>query len=124
MTDKKNKAFMMTEMLVGLGILAILLSVMAVSLDRFRRFNHYQLAKQRCTSAALAQLDSITVMGRSIKDVDFKKLWPEMKVSVEKSDGRGQWQGLKLIKVKTNTKSLNKTVNVELSRYILEPKGQ
>lgn len=120
--NKKYRGFLLTELAVSLTVLAILLACLTLSLDGFRRFNHYQLVRQRCTAAAQAELDSIAVTGESISSEDFKRLWPELSVSIEKSDGSGQWEGMKLVKVKTKARSLNKDVEVELSRYILGEK--
>ena len=117
--NKKYRGFLFTEVVVALTILGILLIGLAVSLDAFRRFNHYQLVKQRCISAAQAQLDSITATGKSIRDEDFKRLWPKLSVSFEKSAGTGQWEGMKLVKVAARGNSLDKEVKVKLSRYVL-----
>ena len=120
MTDRNKKCggFLITEMMTSLLVMGILLGCLALSLDGFRRFNHYQLTKQRCIAAAQAQLDSIAVTGVQISNEDFKRLWPKLNVSIEKSDGDGQWKKLKLIKVKTKAKSFNKDVEIELTRYI------
>lgn len=109
----------MTELAMAMFILGILLVCMAISLNGFRKFNHRQLARQRCIAAAQAQLDSITVTGRQISGADFERLWPKLSVSIEKTQGTGQWEGLKLLKVKTKAKSFARDVEVELCRYIL-----
>lgn len=115
---KKYEGFTLVELTVALAILGILLTCLAISLDGFRRFNHYQLVRQRCVAAAQAQLDSIAVSRAQISQEDFAGLWPTLSVSIEQSDGTGQWEGLKLIEVKTRAKSLNKDVEVKLSRFI------
>jgi len=117
--NEKYRGFLFTEVVVALTILGILLVGLALSLDAFRRFNHYQLVKQRCISAAQAQLDSITATGKSIRDEDFKRLWPKLSVSFEKSAGTGQWEGMKLVKVTARGNSLDKEVKVKLTRYVL-----
>ncbi len=109
----------MTEIIISLTILGILLIGLALSLDAFRRFNHYQLVKQRCIAAAQAQLDSITATGKSIPDEDFKRLWPKLSVSIKESAGTGQWEGMKLVKVAARGNSFDKEVKVKLSRYVL-----
>ena len=118
---RKYKGYLLTELVVSMSILVILLACLALSLNGFRRFNNLQLTRQRCTAAALAQLDSIVVTGKQINREDFERLWPNVSVSIKKSGGMGQWKGLERIKVKTTTMSFNKNVEVELSRYI-EPK--
>jgi type II secretory pathway pseudopilin PulG len=118
--NKQYNGFLLTELMVSLSVLGILLLLLALSLNGFRRLNRYLLVRQQCTAAAQAQLDSIAVTGEPISDEDFKRLWPKQNVSIEKSDGTGQWEGLKLLKVKTNAKSFNKDVEVQLCRYILD----
>ena len=120
MVDKNKKCggFLITEMMTSLLVMGILFGCLALSLDGIRRFNHYQLTRQRCIAAAQAQLDSISVTGGQISEKDFKRLWPKLNVSIEKSDGDGQWEKLKLIKVKTKAKSFDKNVEIELTRYI------
>jgi prepilin-type N-terminal cleavage/methylation domain-containing protein len=117
--NKKYDGFVLIELVVSLTIFGILLICVAISLDGFRRFNHYQLTRQRCVAAAQAQLDSIAVTGKSVGDEDFSRLWLGLTVSIEKSDGTGQWAGTKLAKVKVKAKSFYKNVEVELCRYIL-----
>ena len=116
--NKKYSGFLLTEIVVSLTILGILLACLALSLNGFRKFNHYQLVRQRCTAAAQAELDSIAVTGKLISDEDFKRLWPKLSVSIKESAGAGQWEGMKLVKVTTKANSFNKKVKVELCRYI------
>jgi prepilin-type N-terminal cleavage/methylation domain-containing protein len=121
--NKKYKGFVLVELSVTLAILGVLLACLAISLYGFRKFNHYQLVRQRCVAAAQAQLDSIAVTGRQISPDDFARLWPKLSVSIEQSDGTGQWEGLKLVQVKTKAKSFSKDVEIELSRFILADGG-
>jgi len=116
--DEKYGGFLLTEILVALGILGIVLVGLAMSLDGFAKANHYLLVKQRCISAAQGQLESITVTGEPIAGEDFRRLWPRLNVSIEKSDGTGQWQGMKLVEVTTSGRSFRKQVKVKLSRYV------
>jgi len=121
--NKKYGGYLFIETTVALSVLSLLLIGLAVSLDGFRRFDSYQLVRQRCTAAAQAQLDSIAVTGEPMSDEGFKRLWPKLDVSIEESVGVGQWQGKKLVKVTVSGKSLNKEVEIALCRYILT-KGQ
>jgi len=116
--NKKYRGFLLTELMVSLAVLGVILTCLALSLNGFRKFNHYQLVRQRCISAAQSELDSIAVKGRGISEEDFKRLWPGLSVSVEKTDGTDQWEGLELVSVKTKANSFNNDVEVELSRYI------
>jgi len=122
--NRKYKGFLLTELTVALTILGILLASLSLSLNGFRRLNHYQLARQRCTAAAQAQLDSIVVTGQAIPEEDFNRLWPQLSFSIEQSDGCGQWEGLKLVTVKTQVGSFGRDVEVRLNRYILGKAGQ
>ena len=117
--NKKYGGYLLPELAISLSLLGILLTLLALSLNGFRRFNHYQLVRQRCISAAQAELDSFAVTGRQISKEDFKRLWPKLSVSIEESVGTGQWKGLKLVRVKTKAESFNKQAEVELCRYIL-----
>jgi Tfp pilus assembly protein PilV len=123
--NKRNKhsGFLLTELIVALTVLVIILSCLAMALKIFRNINQYQLTRQRCISAAHAQLDCITVTGKEISDEDFKRLWPKMSVEIKQSDGIDQWQGLKLVKVKAAAQADNKVVSVEMARYFA-PKGE
>jgi len=123
--DKNNRyrGYLFAEMMAALAVMGVLLVGFAVSLNGFRRFNHYQLVRQRCIAAAQAHLDSITERGKPLNDEDFKRLWPKLTVSVQESPGVDQWQGLKLAEVAVHGRSFNKRVQVKLSRYILEDKS-
>lgn len=114
----KYSGFLMSEIVVALAILGILLVGLGLSLHGFAKFNRYQLVRQRCIAAAQAELDSITATGKPIAAADFKRLWPKLGVSIEKSPGAGQWQGLELVEVTANGKSFRKEVVIRLSRYI------
>jgi hypothetical protein len=107
----------MTEMIVSLAVLAIILVAFAIALDGFRRLNHFELTRQRCVSAAQATLDSIAVSGAAIDVNDFHRLWPNVTVQIDESEGTGQWKGLKLITVTAKSLSLHKKAEVRLSRY-------
>ena len=117
--NKKYSGFLFTDLVVGLAVLGILLTGLALSLHGFAKFNHYQLLRQRCTAAAQAELDSIAITGRPIGDEALKRLWPKVSVSIQQSEGAGQWEGMKLVKVTAGGKSFRKEVKVRLSRYIL-----
>jgi len=121
--NDRNKGFLMMELWVGLTALAILLSALMVLLYNFRKVNHYQMMRQRCTAAGQAELDSIAVTGKELDIKDLNLLWPELTVSVERKEGAGQWSGLELIKVTAQAPSFDRTVQVRLSRYILPREG-
>lgn len=116
--NRKYRGFLLTELMVSLVVLGFILTCLALSLNGFRKFNHYQLVRQRCISAAQAELDSIGATDREISEEDFKRLWPGLSISVEKTAGTGQWEGMELVSVKAKAKSFNNNVEVKLSRYI------
>jgi type II secretory pathway pseudopilin PulG len=120
MSRKKRRysGFLFVEMTVAFTVIAMLLAGVAFSLNGIAKFNHYQLIRQQCIAAAQAELDSFTATGEPIKDEDFNRVWPQLKVSIDKSAGQGQWQGTQLVKVTTSGKYLRKQVIIELSRYI------
>jgi type II secretory pathway pseudopilin PulG len=116
--NTRHNGFLLTELMVALAVLIVILSCMALSMRVFRKINQYQLARQQCVSAAQAQLDCVAVTGNPINNEIIKRLWPKVKVQIEQADGKYQWQGLKLVKVKATAKADNKDVSVELARYL------
>jgi type II secretory pathway pseudopilin PulG len=115
----KHDGFLMAELTIALTVLGILLVCFALSLQAFAQFNSYQLVRQRCIAAAQAELDSIAATGNSIPAEDFQRLWPRLNVSIKKSLGTGQWEGMELVKVTTKGKSFRNEINIQLSRYVL-----
>ncbi|MHC4067966.1 MAG: type II secretion system protein [Planctomycetota bacterium] len=126
MTDKKRKyrGFLFAELVVSLTILGVILAGLAMSLDGIRRLNDYQLVRQRCVSAAQAELDSIAITGKAIDESDFERLWPKMTVSIEQSQGAGQWEGMQLVRVTTSAESSKNKVEIRLSRYFASGTGR
>lgn len=114
----EHSGFLLTELIVAMTVLVIILSCMAMMLKVFRDVNQYQLARQQCIAAAQAQLDCITVTHRPIKEEDVNRLWPKVSMVTEETDGKEQWQGLKLVKVRATAAVGSKEVIVELARYI------
>jgi hypothetical protein len=113
----KYRGLMMAELIVSMTVLGMLMIAFAISLDGFRRLNHYHFTKQRCVSAAQATLDSIAATGAAINDNDLKRLWPGVVIKIDKSQGSGQWKGMDLISVTAGADIRNKKVEVHLSRY-------
>ncbi len=111
------RGFVMAELIVSLAVLATLMVTFAISLDGFRRLNHYHLTRQHCVSAAQATLDSIAATGAAIGEGDMKRLWPDVSIKIDESEGTGRWKGLTLVSVTANGASLNKKTEVRLSRY-------
>jgi type II secretory pathway pseudopilin PulG len=115
---EKYKGYLLTEIIMSIFVLGFLILAFTISLNGFARFNRVQLVRQQCTAAAQAQLDSIAATGKPIPDEDFKRLWPKLSVSIEQSDGTGQWRGLNLVEVEANGMGFTHPVKIRLSRYI------
>jgi hypothetical protein len=115
---RKYGGFLWTELAVALIVMGVILVSFALLLDGFRRFNNYQLVRQRCIAAAGAQLDSTTATGKPICDKDIERLWPKMNVSIKKSPGTGQWREMTLVEVTACSRSFRNEVKIRLSRYI------
>lgn len=115
---KSNCGFIFIELIVSFTVLGILITILTISLHGLAKFNLFQLVRQRCTAAAQAELDCIAITGQPISEENFERLWPKLKVTIEESNGTGQWEGLKLIDVKTSGMSFDTPVVVHLSRYL------
>ncbi|MGB2808180.1 MAG: type II secretion system protein [Sedimentisphaerales bacterium] len=120
----KHGGFTMAEIIVALAVLGMVMAGLALSLRTFAKLNRWQWMRQHCITAAQAQLDSITVTGEAIRDEDFKRLWPNLSVSIKESAGAGQWEGMKLVVVTANGKTFSKEVKVQLCRYFLDEREQ
>ena len=116
--NKKYKGYFFVELVIGLTVFGILLASLGILLHGFAKFNLYQVVRQQCVAAGQAQLDSISATGQPVSDNDFKRLWPKINITIEQSEGTGQWKGLKLVRAKTSGMSFDTSVKVELSRYI------
>ncbi len=116
-TNIKFTGFTIAEVLVALVVLGMVVSGLALSLRTFAKLNRCQWMKQRCIAAAQAQLDSIAVTGQAISDEDFRRIWPNLTVSIKESAGTGQWEGMKLVRVTANGRTFGKEVKVQLCRY-------
>ena len=121
MSGMKNKygGFTIAEIIVALVVLGMVMAGLALSLGTFAKLNRCQWMRQHCIAAAQAQLDSIAVTGEAIRDQDFKRLWPDLGVSIKESAGAGQWEGMKLVQVTANGRTFGKEVKVQLCRYFL-----
>jgi hypothetical protein len=114
----------MAELAVATGLLALLITGMAVSLGGFAAFNRYEWTRQRCTAAARAQLDSLVATGRPIEPQALKRLWPEAEVAVNVKPGAPPWEGLKLVEVTATAPAGARLVKVRLVRYVLRDERQ
>ena len=48
---------MLTKLIVATAVMGLILTGLALAMNGFAKFNRYQLVRQRCIAAALAQLD-------------------------------------------------------------------
>jgi hypothetical protein len=115
----KRRGFFTAELLTATALLGLIITGLAVSMNGFSMFNGYQWTRQRCTAAALAQLDSITATGAPIDEQEFKRLWPEVKIVVETKPGETPWDGLKLVRVTATGQAGAREVTIHLARYVL-----
>ena len=121
---RKKTGVILIEVITAIFLMGLMLAMLAVSLDGYARFNDWLLTRQRCTAAAEAQLDSIAATGECLNDETMKRLWPKVRISIEKSAGAGQWKGLELVTVNAEAKSRRKMVHLQLSRYFLPRQEQ
>ena len=118
MNKDRYKGYLLAELTITLSVIIVILACLALGMRTFVNFNRYQLTRQECISAAQAQLDSVAAAGKPISDEDSKRLWPKITIKIEQTEGTGQWEGLKLIKIKTTAKNMRKDITVETARYI------
>ena len=113
--------WILIELLIAVGILAVLMVAMGPIQSQLKMFNSMQWTRGRCITASQGQLDSIAATGSPIADKDIQRLWPGIQVQIQLSPGQGDWQGLTLLSVTAIGKSHGKDVKVELARYITPP---
>ncbi|OHB68775.1 MAG: hypothetical protein A2Y77_11300 [Planctomycetes bacterium RBG_13_62_9] len=113
----RHKGFFLAELLVSIAMLGLLIGGLAVSMNGFSAFNECQWARQRCTAAAQAQLDSITATGRPVEPQELSRLWLDVTVSVERTAADTPWHGLDLVRVVATAQAGPRKVTVRLARY-------
>jgi hypothetical protein len=114
MKRTRQGGFLTADLIVATSLLGLIIMVLTVSLVRFARFNHYQWARQRCTAAALAQLDCLTATASLIDAKELERLWPGVDVAVERTPAEAPWEGLDRVQVTAATKR----TTVRLTRYV------
>lgn len=122
MTKKRNNGFLIAEFLVTFTILSAILVSFAVLLGYVKEFGEYNIIRQHCIQAANAQLDSITATSKPLTDDKIKSLWDKVATDIKITDGQGQWNGLKLVKVKSTSFLRKKEIIIELARYVQQVK--
>ena len=112
------RGFLFAELIVSMALLGLIIAGLAVSMNGFSLVNDYQWARQRCTAAAQAQLDSLAATGRPIEPPELQRLWPGVKVSLERAPAAAPWEGLELIEVAATAQPGPRKVTVHLARYV------
>jgi len=120
----RRGGWILTETVAALAILGLLMTGLVISQHHLGTFNALMFARERCTAAGLAQLDSISATDRQIEETEFARLWPGVRSKVERTAGQGDWTGLTLVKVIAVTKRKGREVKVELSRYVQTPRDE
>jgi len=115
---RKPTAFMMTELIVALSLLGLIFAGLALSMQGFGAFNRHQWARQQCIAAAQAQLDSLSTRGTQIETQACQRLWPTVTMTVQRTPGAGQWDGLELARVTATSQAGPRQVRVDLARYL------
>ena len=120
MSKRKSKTdgFLVTETIIAIVLLGLILAGLGVSTTGLTRFNRYQWARQQCTAAAQAQLDSLTATGRPLNDQALARLWPDVTLTADLTPGEGQWDGLELLEVSATTDTHPRQATVRLGRYV------
>jgi len=113
--------FLWAELVVAMALLGVVLAGLTVSMNGFALVNDCQWARQRCTAAAQAQIDSLIATGRQIERPEIQRLWPRVEVRVDRSPGAGPWDGLELLQVTASAQAGPRKVAVHLARYL--PRG-
>jgi hypothetical protein len=113
----RQRGLFMAEMLTGTALLGVIIVGLAVVLNGFAKSNHYQWSRQRCTAAAMAQLDSITATAAPVDPQELQRLWPTVSVTVERAPAGAPWDGLELVHVTATMQQ----ATVRLARYIMPP---
>jgi len=117
----RHGGFIVAEAIVATTVLGMLIAGLAIAQEATRRLNLVQVTRQRCLAAGQAQLDSLAAQGRPVPKDDLARLWPTVKTKLTVSDGKGQWQGLKLVTVTATSPAGGNEVIVESSRYYSRP---
>jgi hypothetical protein len=116
--NRKYRGILAVEVITSLFLLILLTAALMTAMRFYGIVNHSQMARQRCLSAAQAQLDSITVRKIRLSQEDIQRLWPGVACVVEKQPGQAAWKGLDLYTVTATTKIRKRVISVRMNRYI------
>jgi type II secretory pathway pseudopilin PulG len=110
--------FLLAELIISIALLGLIMVCLAVSMNGFSLVNDCQWARQRCTAAAQAQLDSLSATGGPIEPKELQRLWPGVAVSTDRSSAAAPWEGLELIQTTATTQAGPREIMVRLTRYV------
>jgi type II secretory pathway pseudopilin PulG len=114
----RDRGFILAELITATALLGLIIVGLAVSMRGFSLVNDCQWARQRCTAAAQAQLDSLTATGRLIEPPELERLWPGVSISVDRTPGEAPWNGLELVRATASAQAGSRKVTVRLTRYV------
>ncbi len=123
-TQRRTGGWLLTEMLVGMALIAMVIGALAAVRYRSRQLHAMHLLKQQCVSAVQAQLDTIAATGEVLPAADVRRLWPDVTVAIERTDGEGDWAGLTRVNAVATGQCDQRTVRVELGRYVAGKGGR
>lgn len=118
---KRNNGWILTEVAVVLFLMIVFFISMISATATFKHLNFLTLKKQQCLAAGRAQLDSIVATGKPIEEKDFKRLWPDIEVVIDRNPAQGDWEGLSCCVVVTKTKVRKRYIETKLCRYYESP---
>ena len=116
--QKKSNGWIFTEVLLSLGLLAMILTGLAVGMKSFSGMNRYYLARQQCLAAAQAHLDYLDATGIPLKKEDRERLWPGISVDLSMQPGAEPWSELTRVEVIAEKEVIGKVISMRLARYI------
>jgi hypothetical protein len=114
----KHKGTITFEVITAIFLLIALTAALMASLEFYAHCNRLQWTRQRCLSAAQAQLDTLMVQKAPLSGEDIHRLWPGVQCTLTKQSGNEPWKGLDLYTVTATAKVRKRIVSIELKRYI------
>jgi len=110
--------YLLTEIVIALGVLGVLLSCMAQFHHSTAKYEKFLRVRRQCVAAGQAQLDSLAATGRAIDAEQVERLWPGVACTVGRREGEGQWGGLTLVTVEASASVNHRDVSLSQSRYL------
>lgn len=117
-----RNGWILVDLTVAMFVTTMLLICLSLTMTATRGYNRLNLTRGQCLSAAQAQMDSLAARGRLIGAGDMGRLFEDIKISVDRTAGQGDWKGLELVTISASKQSGKQNVNIKLTRYM--PKGK